>query len=485
MQASTEGIARDIDVSRKVVLKMYLIGDRPIDTDLVYDQVNRLLSQDINATVSLSFLSWGDWQQKYPLIFAADDNFDLIYSANWTQYNQQALKGAFHEITRDMLSKYAPKTAISIYPEAWEQAKVSGKVFMLPMNFKEIQGSVTIFRGDIIEKNNLKIPTSILDYSTYFDACLKIPGLIPNNVGSDLQWDASPVGRYPKTDLLYLDTSGLTAQYYYNPNSTSVKIIDYYNTENYIKDAKLTKEWADKGYWSKSALVNRIPSKDTFIAGRSGVTDGNLASVNGIYSTIVQMHPEWKVKIIDSIFDGAIDIKPYIQNGISINNNSKNPERALMMLDLFRNDQRYFDLTFYGIKGKHYKLSEDGKKIIPLDASLNFSPEGCCPWGWRNDKLVREIVGGIPNYDQLRKTWEKKAISHPIQGFRFDDTNVKNEEVAVNNLQKTYGKVIDYGFEKDVDASILKFREMLSAAGRDRITEEMQKQLDVYMKNLN
>ena len=41
-------------------------------------------------------------------------------------------------------------TAASIYPEAWEQAKVDGQVFMLPMNYKEITSYVYMARGDFL-----------------------------------------------------------------------------------------------------------------------------------------------------------------------------------------------------------------------------------------------------------------------------------------------------------------------------------------------
>ena len=58
-----------IDVSRPVKLQMYLIGDKPADTDMVYAEVNKLLSRDINATLGLSFLYWWECQQKYPVLF--------------------------------------------------------------------------------------------------------------------------------------------------------------------------------------------------------------------------------------------------------------------------------------------------------------------------------------------------------------------------------------------------------------------------------
>jgi len=460
-----------------------LLGDKPKDTELVYDKINKLLKEDINATIKVNFLSWSDWQQKYPLLFAAGENFDLVYTANWAQYNQQVSKGAFLEITKNMLEDYAPNTAKTIYKEAWEQAKVKGKVYMLPMNYKEVQGQVNMYRGDIIEKYNIQIPKTIEEEANYYEACLKEGGIIPNNIGSDMNWNGAPIPLKLEKNWVYMDIGITNAQYYYDATDTkNVKIIDYYKTEKYKESAKLSAKWAKKNYWSKSALVNKIPTKDSFISGKSGVAGGNLATLNGLYPTIQKSHPEWKVKVIDTYYGRTIDIKPYIQNGIAINKNSKNPQRALMAMDLFRNDQKYFDLTFYGIEGKHYKLAGDNKKIIPLSESGNYSPEGACPWGWREDKLVREIEGGIPNYDGLRQSWLKVAITHPLQSFAFDDSKVKNEVAAINNIQKTYGRIIDFGFTKDVDKAIVDYQRKLSLAGRDKVTKELQRQVEEYLE---
>ena len=68
-QNSTEGSAstavsesegktyRGNDVSEPVTIKMYLIGDRTPDFDLVYDEVNKKLEETVNATVEVEFFN--------------------------------------------------------------------------------------------------------------------------------------------------------------------------------------------------------------------------------------------------------------------------------------------------------------------------------------------------------------------------------------------------------------------------------------------
>ena len=143
------------DISKEVTLTMYLIGDRPVDNDEVFGKINERLKSEINATIDVKFMSWSEYENKYPLIFASGEDWDIIYTADWCFYNAQATKQGFWEITREDLETYAPMTAETMYPEAWEQAKVGGKVYMLPMNYKEITSYVYMARGDLMDKYNI------------------------------------------------------------------------------------------------------------------------------------------------------------------------------------------------------------------------------------------------------------------------------------------------------------------------------------------
>ena len=71
-----------------------------------------MLKEDINATVSQLY-GLGDYTQKYPLVFASGDEFDLIYTANWAYYNNQATKVDLGN-NDGYVGCYAPMTAASI-----------------------------------------------------------------------------------------------------------------------------------------------------------------------------------------------------------------------------------------------------------------------------------------------------------------------------------------------------------------------------------
>ncbi len=472
------------DTSKEVKLKMYLLGDKAKDFDLVYGEVNKLLKQDINATVDVSFMSWSDYQQKYPLVFASGEEFDLIYTANWCFYNGQAVKGAFKEITQEMLAQYAPKTTASMYKEAWEQAKVNGKVYMLPMNYKELNPFVFLVRGDLMEKYNIPDIKSIEDFGKYLDAVAKNEKqLIPCDIGSDQDFDALfwSYGQGLIKDKLDGCGARQTLMGYDAENKDTVKLFAYTQTPEFLNFIKLAKQWKDNGYWSKSALVNKTNVQSSFVNGKSASAIINANTCNGTYITTSKAHPEWKLKVYDAMFDKGVILRPFIQNGMGINANSKNVERSLMLLDLFKNDERYADLTTYGIKGKHYDVTSDNR-IKPLADTGNYPVDGNCNWGWREDKLFKQVEGGIPNYDELRAHWEKVAFTHPLQFFNFDDSKVKNEFAACSNVFNATYKSLLMGFTNDPEGDVKKLNEKYKQAGIDKIMAEAQGQVDEFLK---
>mgnify|MGYP003517137684 FL=1 len=75
-EESTNIWASDVDTSEPMELKMYLIGDRTPDFDEVYGKINEILEEKLNCTLSVDFLSWGEHDTKYSLLFSGGEDFD-------------------------------------------------------------------------------------------------------------------------------------------------------------------------------------------------------------------------------------------------------------------------------------------------------------------------------------------------------------------------------------------------------------------------
>jgi putative aldouronate transport system substrate-binding protein len=478
--ASASPAAFKPDTSKEVKLKMVLVGDPPKDLGLVYDEVNKMLKRDINATVEPIFLTWGDYAQKYPLLFATGEDFDLVFSANWVKYGEQANKGAFLELTPDMLNKYMPKTMKEMPKEAWDQAKVQNKIYMVPASTKDFSHSLVAVRGDLRAKYNIPPLKTINDFEKYLDAVAKNEkGLVP--------YDAA-ASEYSLFDFFV--STQLTPKYIIGNSQVTVdlkdksgKLVDIAQTPQYLEFAKKMIDWSKKGYWTQNAMVNKTPIKDSFLAGKSASMAGNLVNTSQAVSAANQKHPEWKVEMFDLYNGAATYVNPYIGNGMSINANSKNAERAMMMLELFRNNEEYFNLTTYGIKGKHYELTAD-KRIQALGgADSGYKIDSGSPWGWRSPQMVKPLADEPKEVAAIMDTWSKTAVVNPLLNFVFDTTNVKNEMAAIKNVRDQYLVPISFGAVSDPVEAINTLNAKFKEAGLDKVKAEAQKQIDEYLKN--
>ena len=163
-----------IDISKKVSLKMYLLGDGAADVDLVYGEISKILEENINASITVDFLSWAEHDTKYPLLFSSGENFDLIFTAaGWAHYEQTATKKGFYELTEDFLNTYAPDIMKVVPEAAWDQAKINGKVYMVPNYNIEYGYDVIGVRGDLMEKYGIEKIESEEELEAYYDAVVE------------------------------------------------------------------------------------------------------------------------------------------------------------------------------------------------------------------------------------------------------------------------------------------------------------------------
>ena len=131
--SGTSGDNLSADTSEHVDLTMYLIGDRTPDFDEVYAKINEILEEKLNCSLNVEFLSWGEHDTKYSLLFSSQEDFDLIFTASsWCHYEQTVSLGGFAPLSEDFIKTYAPDIWEVVPEMAWEQAKIDGQIYMVP-----------------------------------------------------------------------------------------------------------------------------------------------------------------------------------------------------------------------------------------------------------------------------------------------------------------------------------------------------------------
>jgi putative aldouronate transport system substrate-binding protein len=478
--SSKSADASDPAKLQEVKLKMYLLGDKPKDFDAVYGKVNEIMKKKINATLDVSFLPFADISTKYQLLFQSGEDFDLIFTAaGWGYYSQVATKNGFYEITDETLQKYASNTAKNEPKEAWKQAKVNGKIYMVPGDREEYGTDVYGVRGDIMKKNGIDKIQTYDDLEKYMEAASKEPGIkvVSNGGGQDLEWP------YLLARHSFVTVNGTPSpSIVFKATETSGEVLSLVDTPEYKEYATKMKQFAQKGYWASDAISSKASKDNDFKSGKTAVMVWNTGSVANAVQQINKDNPSWDAKVVDLSSGIKKTVQPYVNNGVAINAISKNPERALMAIDLLKYDKEINDLTWYGVEGTHWKAEGD-KKYKTLDATANYPATSVCPWGWYTTEFARVSSDEPAIVQEIVSNWKKSdTVSNPLTAFSFDDSKLKNEMAAVGNVIKQYGTPIDLGMEDDVDAAIKQYRAKLTEAGYDKILEECKTQAKTYVE---
>ena len=475
---------KGIDVSEPVTLTMYLLGDRAGDFDEVYDQVNEILEKDMNTKLDVKYLSWDEMDTKYSLLFSSGEDFDLIFTASgWSYYEDTVAKNGFYEMDEEFRKTYAPDITELLPEEAWEQATINDGVYMVPNYQHEYSMDVVGVRGDLMEKYGYSDITTPEELEAFFDEV------------AENETDITPMGSKSGSSLvgyfLYPGQYAVAGTPYsfftYNLNDATDTDITYtVDTDEFVAYAEKMKEFYDKGYWSSDTLSSTDTRTDSWTQGRAAAMVWNLGSVVGAARDINASNPEWNATFVDPAKGSVKQFSPYTNNGVGINASSKNPERAMMVLDELMTNKEIYDLTSLGIEGKHWEDAGDNQ-YKSLEASANFTPNGTCNWGWTNMEIARKefVEKSDVVYEKQQETldlWNKEnTSSHPYATFAFNDENVKTEIANINAIMSQYYEPIEAGLVDDPAAAVEELREKLDGAGIQKVYEELQAQAEEFL----
>ncbi|MBB3112520.1 putative aldouronate transport system substrate-binding protein [Paenibacillus phyllosphaerae] len=471
------GNGSGIDTSEEVKLKMIFVGPKPADYDAVFAELNKKLKEKVNATLEGEFLDWSDWAQKYPLKLAADEDFDLIYSANWAGYNDQSLKGGFLEITEDMISTYMPQTLAAMPQVSWDQAKVNGKLYMVPQNRGESVEKLILYREDLRKKYNLPAIDSPEAYANYLKT------IAANEKGVTPFTPETGDWKYHNLDRILLKQENewnmfdLDMPFAFKLSDATGKVFNVYETEEFKNLLTYYKDLADNNAWPKNALNSKDDHQAEFKSGRTASITHNNGTLGSLITQLQQENSPYEVALADINPDKAKSIAISTQNGTSIHATSKHPERALMVLDLLQNDKELHDLIMYGIQGVHYEPVGDNL-YKSTDKNSNYT--GFSNWSF-NSPLNRDNEAFPKEASDLVAKWEKQVYHYPLETFVFDNSKVKSEIANLGNVMVRYALPLEYGVVKDIDKGLAELNKQLKAAGLEKVQQELQAQIDAFL----
>ncbi len=471
-----------LDISKKVELEFWMLGGAPKDLPKIEAEINKMALEELNATVKFNFTTWTDWEQKYRLMLTSGQKVDLIFTAEWTQYQQYAKQGAFMALD-DLLPVASPKLYEFVPQEMWDAVRVDGKIQTVPATWKEYVTTGIVYREDLRKKHNLPIPIDATTYEQYM-AGIKAnePTIEPMANGVN----ASSVfhdGAHRETQKDLIVSNGVLPYGLEILYKTPEVVTSYYGSPEQLADLKLYKSWADQGFWSRNALTRQDSPQDLLLSGTAAsIPADNPNRYNETLIKIKAAHPDWDLGY--SAFPlqrgYAIPVHP-IHNGFAIPKSSENPERALAFYEKMVTDKRYNWLTEYGVEGTNFEVAE-GKyyKMLGTTETNGFPREAMQGWAWRNpefqlyDKSFDSVLAMFAEFDKM-------AVPDKYLSFAEDQSAYQAERAALEQVEKQYLQPLMLGLVPDVEKGLATFLDKAKEAGLEKIQAEWTKQWLVYV----
>ncbi len=486
--ASGKGEKVDASTLKEVHLYGYLLGAAPSGMPEVMAELNKKLKADLNCTMEINYLSWADYGTKYPLVLAAGENIDWIYAANWCQYGQQSVRGAFLALTDELLKTNMPRHYPLIPASGWQQTKVNGKMYMVPTSTPDRKVPILLIRGDLRKKYGIPEIKKYGELGPFLEAVRKNePGLIPINIESG--YDLGFVFDYYRREIAppYMWAIPNAVNYIFNYEEAKPTVtteLDGKYGEAFGKAGKFIKDWYDKGYINRDVFANKVRSREAFEQGKSAIAFGNSQDSQGTIAKAVQQGfaPEIVAALSST---GTYPADPYLNGGFAVAATSKNPERTLMAMDLIMEEPSYNYLAYFGVEGKNYVIKNNMIDLPEgLTADKNTYPPDAAGFWFTNKDIFKPMASWPPAYMTLKSKLKSMLFVSPYAALQIDPEPVKTELATAGQVWTQYAFPIFAGMVPDVDQAIATLKSKLEVANNAKVLAEIQKQMDAYAASL-
>lgn len=484
-----------VDTSEHVVITYMVTGDKPTNkTDEVLAKINAILTEKVNAELQVKWIEWTNWTTNYNLALATQSgDIDLVGTAtDWLDAWPNTQKGAFMELSEDMLKTYAPQTWAAVPQEHWDLCKYEGRIYLIPEDqYAQWTNHGFMYRGDWAAEAGLEAGVhSWEDLGKYLQYVKdNKDGVIPWDAdGSGSSYSQQMAGGWQTSHTTNIYIEGLGVDLFYGESAENpYQLSNYYlEGDELVNFAKTMKAWADAGYWRSDVLNYSGDQVQEMKECLSGSRQHHTETWTGYRTEMDKAQPGSDLRFFWFGEEMGNLVSLNITHGaMAVAATSKNPERALMVYDLLRNDKELYRLMMYGIEGEQYTLDENGYLVRPDGFEDSVDGVSLNWWWGRNDDLgLRASDRDWNEIDALYATYAENAITYPYGQVVFDLSDVQPYIDNLSNVYNTYMPQIVFGMEQsEPEAFVEEFRNALKAAGYETVMAEIQRQLDdVYGK---
>lgn len=485
--APTAIVAPTSEPLKDVELTCIFRGAPSPDLQVVNESLNALVKAKINATIKYDLEAGSAYDQKIDLTLASGEPCDVFFTSTWAgNIYQNIAKGTLAPLN-NLLDRYAPNVK-TIVPQAfWDTVTIKGIIYAVP-NFQTATAGFGFgIRKDIADKYNInwKSVKTLSDLTPILALVKeKEPTLTPW-VGDMFSMGAIMFGMEPVANTL-------TPGWIYI-NDSALKVIDQYETPEFISYVHMMRDWYLKGYERPDIATLKDNSED-LRAGKQALSAGQIDLSTQDYVNAGLEYPgymnfwnndtqSYDMRLVDPLL--TTDLAAAANLGIPVT--SQNKERAMMFINLLNTDSDIYNTIVWGVKDKHYtvvipKSANDSGwiKVIP---NSGYASGNTWEFGFQGNSYLTEgkpVGGNVDNkYNKMWEDLNRNAKPASILGFVLDMVPVKTEIASCSAVMDEMYNVIANG-AVDPDTYQPQLVQKLKDAGMQKILDEEQKQIDAW-----
>lgn len=502
-----------------VTLKWYFPGEEMEGSADVIEAFNKKLADVLpNTTLEVVFVgSYDPYFEQWPLLLAGSEEMDIAWEGWGTNLAQDAEDGNILPLS-DLMNQYAPNLVkeSEIWSADYESCSKNGELYAIP----SIQPSVKEGRQMMIDPSVAEYfdIDAILEESHTHDKVTErffdlLEEGIQNAVDAgvltlgDNSWyinaETAAIAWRGYVSLDSASMGGTLSNYCIDPEANSSDVLYVYDIPEYQMAIERMHKWAEMGYFTQAQIAGQAQEGATEILGVNGTTSGSWqgADERGVKTGVGNDGKEKVLLLLDMPEQNYIGTSSFsFATAQVIPYTSKNPERAMMLLNLLHDEpgtvgNDLMNLLCYGFEANseeateygwanYTAVEEDGQFVV--DTSIRNGADSkhtMQNWVMGNTYKIMHDGGSLTtaaNKAYAMDFWENKYPTFKtcvVSNMQPSSLDVATELESVNVIYNEYKDQLKMGGGLDL---LNECMEKMNNSALDTIKENLKAQIDTY-----
>lgn len=427
--------------------------------------INDAALRDLNMTVDVVFVSFGNAMNQIQLMLSGNEDLDVTYvpGGNVMGYVNA---GYLVDISQYDISPIENALGADVVAAC---RFADGGLYNVA-TFKEHVGQgAVVLRKDLCDELGID-PTGVASLQDLDEIFAKVKQVYPtmNMIGNDMTGFFNSM-----CDSLGGDYLGVLT----NP-ADDMTVVNYYESDTFKTLTSLMYQWNEKGY-VRADLSTSTESKEAVFAAGNTFCYFDAYKPDGAAEKKNQTgYDVYLVPIGNAIMTSYNTTV----TGYAVAQNSKDPAKAVQFLNWMYTSSDFNNLINWGIEGKDYQVIDVENGIVDYPegkdkASVQYH-QGL-GWNYPNQSIAYLWKGTEPGVWAQYTEWENNAVHSAALGCTFNLEEVVNEVATCNAVVAKYKVALLCG-EVNPDEYLPAMNDELYAAGLQNIIDLKQNILNTW-----